>query len=254
MVLRIYWASAFILPKGVIRKSEKRLRVFLWKEGTTRDYVKVSWREVCKPLSESGEGLRDIATLNRELMFSDNGGSWGWRKLLHLRSLVRPMVDIGNGVIFYLWQDPWHHLGPLIAKFSHGPQLLELGISVKLSSVIVEGQWKWPLIIDIECLEILQLLPQIHGAVDRIIWRYENGRPTSTSLYRSAPPGLKVGWSSLFLGSLKIPKYNFILWLAILRKLSTVDKPWVSYLDACVLCDEGATEMHMHLFFRCGYA
>ncbi|KAL2228396.1 UNVERIFIED_CONTAM: hypothetical protein Sindi_1819300, partial [Sesamum indicum] len=111
MALSIYWASAFILPKGILREIEKRLRAFLWKGIGTSGYAKVAWRDVCRPASEEGQGLRDIATLNRALMskklcdvircdrtsiwvewlyngwlrdksvwtITDNCGSWGWR-------------------------------------------------------------------------------------------------------------------------------------------------------------------------------
>ncbi|XP_011084393.1 uncharacterized protein LOC105166651 [Sesamum indicum] len=167
------------------------------------------------------------------------------------------MVDyqIGDENSFYLWHDPWYHLGPLIERFPQGPRMLGLQTTDKLNSVIIEGQWHWPLVMDIECLEILHALPIIHGETDRIIWRFETGRPTIASLYRLLdPPGPKVGWSSLLSGSLKIPRHNFILWLAILGKLSTADKPWLSYLGACILCDEGAMETHTHLFFGCRYA
>ncbi|KAL2231112.1 UNVERIFIED_CONTAM: hypothetical protein Sindi_1705600, partial [Sesamum indicum] len=47
---------------------EKRLRAFVWKGTTTSGYAKVAWRDVCRPASERGQGLRDIATLNRGLM------------------------------------------------------------------------------------------------------------------------------------------------------------------------------------------
>ncbi|KAL2243319.1 UNVERIFIED_CONTAM: hypothetical protein Sindi_0449900 [Sesamum indicum] len=132
--------------------------------------------------------------------------------------------------------------------------MLGLRTTDKLSSVIIERQWHWPLVMDIECLEILHALPIIHGEADRIIWQFETGRPTVASLYRLLDPsGLKVGWSSLLSGSLKIPRHNFILWFTILGKLSTTDKPWLSYPGACILCDEGAMETHTHLFFRCCY-
>ncbi|KAL2248396.1 UNVERIFIED_CONTAM: hypothetical protein Sindi_2691900 [Sesamum indicum] len=274
MALSIYWVSAFTLPKGVIREIEKRLRAFLWKGAGTSGYAK---------------GLRDITTLNRALMskklcdvircdrtsiwvewlyngqlrdksewtVTNNGGSWGWRKLLHVHPLLRSMVDyqIGDGNSFYLWHDPWNHLGPLIERFPKSPRLLGLRTAGKLNSIITEGQWHWPLIIDMECLEILYALPIIHGEIDRIIWQFETRRPTIASLYKLLdPPGPKVGWSSLLSGSLKIPRHNFILWLAILGKLSTADKPWLSYLGAYILCDEGAMETHNYLFFRCRYA
>ncbi|KAL2236642.1 UNVERIFIED_CONTAM: hypothetical protein Sindi_0855900 [Sesamum indicum] len=271
--LSIYWASIFILPKGVIREIEKRLRAFLWKGTWTNGYAKVAWRDVCRLALEGSQGLRDIATLNRALMskklcdvircdrtsiwvewlyngrlrdksvwtITDNGGSWGWRKLLRLRPLLRSMMDyqIGDGNSFYLWHDPWHHLG--LERFPQGPRMLGFQTADKLSSVIIERQWHWPLIMDIECLEILHALPIIHSGIYRIIWRFETGRPTVASLYRLLdPPGPKVGWYSLLSGSLKIPRHNFILWLVILGKLSISDKLWLSYLGACILCDEGA--------------
>ncbi|KAL2240826.1 UNVERIFIED_CONTAM: hypothetical protein Sindi_0723800 [Sesamum indicum] len=95
----------------------------------------------------------------------------------------------------------------------------------------------------------------IHGGDDRINWRLSEGRPTTQALYRFfCPPGPKVGWSSLLSGSLKIPRHNFILWLAIQEKLPTTDKPWMTHLGRCILCDEGAEETHTHMFFRCRYS
>ncbi|KAL2235573.1 UNVERIFIED_CONTAM: hypothetical protein Sindi_1289500 [Sesamum indicum] len=187
----------------------------------------------------------------------ENGGSWGWRKLLHLLPYLRPVVEyqIGNREIFYIWQEPWHHLGPLNTQFPRGPRLLGLEESAKHSSVITNGAWQWPPITDFECLEITHNLPQIHGDDDRVIWRLEGRKPTTQDLYRLFdPPGPKVGWASLLSGSLKIPRHSFILWLAILGKLPTTDKPWLSHLVVCTLCDEGATESHSPLFFRCKFS
>ncbi|KAL2237309.1 UNVERIFIED_CONTAM: hypothetical protein Sindi_0922600 [Sesamum indicum] len=162
---------------------------------------------------------------------------------------------IGEGRSFYLWKDPWHHLGPLIARFPRGPSLLGLDESAKLQVVIDEGQWQWPFITDLECLEIIYTLPQIHGGDERIKWRFSEGRPTTQSLYRLfCPPGPKVGWSSLLSGTLKIPRHNFILWLAIQEKLPTTDKPWITHLGGCILCDEGTVETHTHMFFRCRFS
>ncbi|KAK4394239.1 hypothetical protein Sango_1894700 [Sesamum angolense] len=65
--------------------------------------------------------------------------------------------------------------------------------------------------------------------------------------------GPKVGWYSLLLGPCKIPRYSFVLWMAILDKLSTMDKTWLSHLGVCVLCGR-EMETHDHLFFRCNYS
>ncbi|KAL2224372.1 UNVERIFIED_CONTAM: hypothetical protein Sindi_2957000 [Sesamum indicum] len=110
--MSIYWASAFILPKAIIKQIEKRLRTFLWKGTSTSGYAKVAWKDVCKPINEGGQGIKDIGILNRSLMakklcdvircdrtsiwvewlkqtrlhntsiwtINEKGGSWGWRK------------------------------------------------------------------------------------------------------------------------------------------------------------------------------
>ncbi|KAL2246363.1 UNVERIFIED_CONTAM: hypothetical protein Sindi_2904500 [Sesamum indicum] len=66
--LSIYWASAFILPKAIIKEAEKRLRRFLWKGTSMTGYAKVAWKDVCKPIGEGGQGIKDIDALNRALM------------------------------------------------------------------------------------------------------------------------------------------------------------------------------------------
>ncbi|KAL2252927.1 UNVERIFIED_CONTAM: hypothetical protein Sindi_0087400 [Sesamum indicum] len=156
---------------------------------------------------------------------------------------------------FFLWHDPWHHLGPLCDSFPRGPRLLGLDESSRLSTVIHEGVWQWPLITDLECLEITHVVPTILGGEDRIIWRFENGRPTTQAIYQLFdPPGPKVGWSPLLSGSLKIARHIFILWLAIQGKLATTDKQWLAHLGPCILCNEGMTETHAHLFFQCRFS
>ncbi|KAL2237299.1 UNVERIFIED_CONTAM: hypothetical protein Sindi_0921600 [Sesamum indicum] len=274
MALSLYWASAFILPKEVINEIEKRLRTFLWKGMTTSGYPKVAWKDLCRPKDEGGLGFKDICSLNRALMtkklcdvircdrtsiwvewlyqgqlrdtsiwtIGEQGGSWGWRKILRLRNFLRTMY-------------PWHHLGPLNTTFPRGPRLLGLEESSRLSAVIQGGDLHWPPITDFECLEITHTLPTIHGGEDRIIWRFEHGQPTTQALYRLFdPPGPKVDWSSLLLGSLKIPRHLFILWLAIQCKLATTDKPWLAHLGPCASYDEGATETHGQLFFQCRFS
>ncbi|KAL2251963.1 UNVERIFIED_CONTAM: hypothetical protein Sindi_2318600 [Sesamum indicum] len=199
VALGVYWASAFILPKGVIKNIEKRLRVFLWRGMGNSGYPKVAWKEICKPKEEGGLGLKDMSTLNRALMckklcevircdrtsiwvewlrhdrlrddsiwtIPENRGPWGWRKILRLRGWLRSVVEyrISNGNEFLLWKDPWHHLGPLFDRFPRGPNSLGLHESTKLSSVIYEGHWHWPLITDMEYVEIthVQKLTVLHG-------------------------------------------------------------------------------------------
>ncbi|KAL0439692.1 UNVERIFIED_CONTAM: hypothetical protein Slati_2452200 [Sesamum latifolium] len=56
-------------------------------------------------------------------------------------------------------------------------------------------------------------------------------------------------------GPFSIPRHCFILWLAILGRLSTLDRAWWSGSDrSCILCDSGEGESHSHLFFKCEFA
>ncbi|KAL0403754.1 UNVERIFIED_CONTAM: hypothetical protein Sradi_2016200 [Sesamum radiatum] len=246
MSLNIYWAMAFILPKGIIREIEKRLRSFLWKGASGDGYQKVTWNQVCRPLEEGGQGIRDILVINLALMsrhlwkiiqencdsiwvnwiyhvrlrgksiwtVNDRMGSWGWRKLLRLRQVLRPWViyRVGMGSSFLLWHDPWHSLGPLILQFPREPQLTDSSVKAKLQEVISNGQWNWPLVPDIESLDIIFFLSTIHRGDDRISWRVEGGQFSNQEAYALFHPlGPKLGWSSLLLAPLKIPRNNFIL-------------------------------------------
>ncbi|KAK4384715.1 Retrovirus-related Pol polyprotein from type-2 retrotransposable element R2DM [Sesamum angolense] len=149
--LEVYWAMAFILPKGIINEMIKRLRTFLWKGTSSSGYPKVAWEVVCRPREEGGQGIKDIFALNRALMskhlwavikqdrtsiwvdwifqvrlrdcsiwtVKENKGGWGWRKMLTLRHTLLSHIHfrVGDGTSFLLWHDPWHPLGPLITRF-----------------------------------------------------------------------------------------------------------------------------------------
>ncbi|KAK4407908.1 putative ribonuclease H protein [Sesamum angolense] len=131
------------LPLRVIREVEKR-------GSLEKTRQRGGNGEVVCPKEEGGLGIRDILALNKALMcrhlwnviqgnqssiwvrwiahnqlrhksvwtMDVKGGSWGWRKLIRLRSALLPYIElkIGDGESFSLWHDPWHSLGPLIQQ------------------------------------------------------------------------------------------------------------------------------------------
>ncbi|KAL0285318.1 UNVERIFIED_CONTAM: hypothetical protein Sradi_7176900 [Sesamum radiatum] len=288
--LQVYWAMAFILPKHIIKEIEKRLRNFLWKGNLDTGYAKVSWQQVCRPVNEGGLGIRDIHSLNKGLMsrhlwriishdsnsiwvswifhyrlqnssvwtIRTRKGTWGWRKLIRLRDALRPHVvyQIGDGTSFSLWHDPWHPRGPLLPQFPLGHTHTFIPSSAPLSTVISEDTWSWPHITDMESIDITHDLPTIHGGQDRILWTGPRGSFSSAAAYDLfRPPGPTVDWTSLLVGTFRIPRHRFILWLAVQGRLSTTDKPWLQHLGSgCVLCQDGIPESHEHLFFMCPFA
>ncbi|KAK4383988.1 hypothetical protein Sango_3101000 [Sesamum angolense] len=148
-------------------------------------------------------------------------------------------------------------------KLYHAPRRQHLHRRHRLSHprpcvhvVIKDGQWNCPMITDIACLEIAYMLPPISEGPDRISWKFKDGSfNTSTAYEPFHPPGPKVFWSSLLIGPFKIPKNCFILWLAIVGRLSTLDKPWLYHIGRFrILLLDGVPETHDHLLFSCSFS
>ncbi|KAK4382502.1 hypothetical protein Sango_2864500 [Sesamum angolense] len=195
-----------------------------------------------RPIEEGGLGIKDILALNRALMSK------------HLWAVIKQ-----DEPLFGLIGSSRFDFGTV--RFGQLRKTSELGLTStglldKLPGVIKDGQRNWPLITDIACLEITHMLPPILEGPDRISWKSKDGSfNTSTAYELFHPSGPKVFWSSLLTGSFKIPKNYFILWLAIMGRLSTLDKPWLHHIGgSCILCQDGVPETHDHLFFSCSFS
>ncbi|KAL0294623.1 UNVERIFIED_CONTAM: hypothetical protein Sangu_3214200 [Sesamum angustifolium] len=114
--LHMHWASVFILPKGVLKLLERKMRTFLWQGPSGGRQAKVAWDQICKPKAEGGLGLRSLIIMNQALIlkqlwrvlqndgssiwvdwiqryrlrhstlwtFNCTTGSWCWKKMLKL--------------------------------------------------------------------------------------------------------------------------------------------------------------------------
>ncbi|KAL0295583.1 UNVERIFIED_CONTAM: hypothetical protein Sangu_3193500 [Sesamum angustifolium] len=154
-------------------------------------------------------------------------------------------------------RDIWHERGPLCLSYPRGPAVTGLPLSSTLSSVLQGNQWCWPASTDADIVEIMSQLPPTQpSAADRICWISASGKYTLQSAKLLLQPTTpRVHWHGLIQGKFKIPRHGFILWLAFLERLSTMDKPWVPRAaDACVLCDGQFIETHDHLFFKCWFS
>ncbi|KAL0310468.1 UNVERIFIED_CONTAM: hypothetical protein Scaly_2925500 [Sesamum calycinum] len=258
-----HWCSVFILPKGVLKAIEAKLRNFLWRGGTATGGYKVAWEQVCKPISHGGLGIRNIQTMMNNALMSkhlwqiliqkhdsiwvswitkhrlkhgtvwavkETEGSWIWKKLLKLRARLLHGIQyhVGDGAEFKLWLDPWHPDGALLNKHPHGPFITGLPMDSNLSTVIDGDEWKWPSAYHMDINDIMSRLPAIHhGQPDVIVWKNSSGRYTSKDAYELfSPISTPVEWAPLLHGRFHTPRHTFILWLATLERLSTLDKPW----------------------------
>ncbi|KAL0284503.1 UNVERIFIED_CONTAM: hypothetical protein Sradi_7196400 [Sesamum radiatum] len=126
-----------------------------------------------------------------------------------------------------------------------------------LQEVIHQGQWRWPSSADFDIQEIVSDLPLIYPhQTDEIKWKFNTGMCTTSALLSLLQPASpRVGWHHLLSGKFKIPRHGFILWLAILERLSTMDRIWVPQANSsCVLCGGLAEESHSHMFFECSFS
>ncbi|KAL0288341.1 UNVERIFIED_CONTAM: hypothetical protein Sradi_7099200 [Sesamum radiatum] len=126
-------------------------------------YPREAWEVVCRPIEEGGQ-------------VKENKGAWVGGKCSHLDIHCCPISSSVLGM------------------------LTNTGLLDKLYVVMEDGQWNWPMITDIACLEITHMLPPISEGPDRISWKSNDGSfNTSTAYDLFHPPGPKVVWSSLLL-------------------------------------------------------
>ncbi|KAL0302261.1 UNVERIFIED_CONTAM: hypothetical protein Sangu_3110200, partial [Sesamum angustifolium] len=169
--LHTYWTSAFILPKGVLKTLEKKMRQFLWQGSAGRGNAKVAWEWISKPKEEGGLGIRRLTTTNQALMLKQlwrilqndgtsiwvdwiqryrlrhstiwtfNGalGSWGWKKMLKLRLYFREGLSTQSVTAL----------------------LLAFG---RILGTNERHQWCWPTSTDTDFLGLTSQLPPLHSS------------------------------------------------------------------------------------------
>ncbi|XP_074299794.1 uncharacterized protein LOC141630962 [Silene latifolia] len=99
-----YWASIFVLPKGVLSRVDAICRNFLWEGHVEYNSVpRVAWHKVCVPKREGGLGLKDSHVWNVATIDSPSSdASWHWKKIYKVRDLIKDGFvsndwSIGNG-------------------------------------------------------------------------------------------------------------------------------------------------------------
>ncbi|KAL8255425.1 hypothetical protein R6Q59_033646 [Mikania micrantha] len=259
-----------------------------------RGKAKVKWKDCCLPLQQGGLGLKSLKTWNDALMAKHTWNiithkkslwvrwvykyhlkgmsfwevslrkvaSWGWRKILQQRDLLRNHIVsiVGDGKSTSAWFDNWHPCGPLDRILS--PRNINEGDfnrATLVADVLTNHSWKWP---DdwVVRFPLLANYPPIHLTVnvpDRIVWRTNEGIDTQFHVglvwkdIRQATN--EVPWFRLVWFSQNIPRHAFTMWLAIKNKLRTHDvvKGWnINTEDKCYFCKR-VPDSIPHLFFEC---
>ncbi|XP_022040602.1 uncharacterized protein LOC110943154 [Helianthus annuus] len=301
--MHTYWATVFMLPAKIVHDLERCMRGFLW-AGSTQQSVKakVAWKVVCLPKYEGGLGIRCISDVNKALlsshvwsvltnrkslwvqwihMYKLKGKSfwefpsrgrmtWGWRKLLAIRSLLRPFLwsSIGNGARTNVWSDMWCDHGPL-SRFISPRRIANAGFhlqSTVADLVSQNGEWTWPIAwYDLFPVLINVQVPKFSDRQDRMVWKDLDGNSCHFSS-REVWNNIRhreniVPWVNMVWFKQCIPRHSFHMWLVIRNKLKTQDRlsVWEAgsasnlNLMCCPLCCYDRDSRN-HLFFECSFA
>jgi hypothetical protein len=269
------------------------LAAFLWRGTSLSSAgAKVAWHTICYPEQEGGLGVKRLKTWNQAATLKHiwnlltnkdtvwtswihafllrgksfwqvpmpSNPSWTWRKLLQSRDWCRGWftVNIGNGSSTFLWYDYWLPEGKRFIDMHTLRTLTATGLpwNARVSSIINEGHWNFPM--HITGLHaswqsiVFHPKPQLE---DHCVWK---GNSTGNFSIRSAwdllrdkRPLNNIHLLLWFKGH--IPRQSFILWLAGLGRLRTMDRLHSAEIirnRTCILCGLH-TETHAHLFFEC---
>ncbi|GKE69511.1 homeodomain-like protein [Tanacetum coccineum] len=273
--MQVYWAYVLVIPHGIVSDIQQLIRGFLWCNGEyKRGKAKVVWDDICLPKREGGLGIRSLEVFNLALMTTHIWNivsnkeslwvrwihtyklrgrtfwdvqpkqemSWGWRKLLQLRDIVKPFF--------------WVH----IAREGYT-------LKANVADLLSNGNWNWPLAWLAKAPNLTYIPAPIldNNRPDCIRWCDSKGNMDDFSVKLAweelRPRGNEVLWFHIVWFAHCIPRHAFHFWLVMRRSLKTQDKlrPWdvapnkaLSSLR-CLLCGL-QMDSHEHLFFECGFS
>ncbi|XP_074282785.1 uncharacterized protein LOC141607328 [Silene latifolia] len=215
--LHSYWASLFVLPKGIIQRIEATCRNFLW-DGSAeyRRSPLVAWDTICRPKQEGGLGLK-----NQEL--------WNIAMVGRLVDWIATKKDS-------LWVQ-WVN-----ANYLKGSSWQEY-------TATSNSSWVWR--------RICRVKQVIANGYSQGVWQVQRTGYTPAGCYewlRGARS--KVDWHKAIWDSWNLPKHRFMGWLIAHKSLHTYSrlKGFGLNVDGmCFLCGQ-ADETQEHLFFECAFS
>ncbi|XP_048605414.1 uncharacterized protein LOC125582968 [Brassica napus] len=167
----------------------------------------------------------------------DNKGSWMWRKILKLRPLAYQFIrfEARDGNTAFFWFDDWLQMGRLI-DITGPVGTCHLGIArnARLKGAVLHSRW------NIRGLRNryfhalydriqTEPVPNDCSGNDVILWKHDDDtyRPCFSSRrtwdqIRSRKA--TAFWSKTVWFTQGVPRFSFIVWLAVLNRLSTGDR------------------------------
>ncbi|GJR46966.1 reverse transcriptase domain, reverse transcriptase zinc-binding domain protein [Tanacetum coccineum] len=193
----------------------------IWKLLTSKESLWVKWIHAYKL---NNRNFWDVQTASNV--------SWGWRKLLQIRHIIRPRIwyKIGNGKKASVWFDKWEDSCPSMNSLSYRA-IANAGFSLddKIKDVVSNDACKWPStwFVAYPVLISMPIPILIEDQEDILQWRKYDGSFDSFSV-REAWNAIRehaneVDWFHLVWSHHSIPRHAIHMWL-IMRRLKTHDR------------------------------
>lgn len=272
----IYFMICFKLPKWVLNRIDKGRRLFLWGRSSRlgRGISLCNWGTVCLPKKWGGLGLSDLYLRNISLLLRwwwkgykepqsmwtllitriswqgifvsgpklwSQQGSFFWGDLISIKHLFDWSTTwiIGDGSAISYWYDHWG-----------GKPLKSVG------SRCINSAWS----LQKACEQLDISIDLCVDQSDELTWRWAaSGSYTAKSAYHILIQGGLVRWQFWCTWCYYIPPtVKLFLFLLLKDKLLTrevLQRRSFNCPDIfCPMCDSGAVETSLHLFFQCQHS
>nr|GEZ77206.1 hypothetical protein [Tanacetum cinerariifolium] len=274
LVLYVY------LSITISNEVERLMRVFLWNYGDfKKGKAKIKWVDVCKPKVEGGLGKKDkvlwktvsgrlkdfsVNTVWNDLRVCSDIVPWAtlvWFNQCIPRYAFMVWLAIHGRLMTQYLMGIWEKNGDMRCVFcknvpdSHDHLFFECELSKKVWDCLkcmvrmdhALDRWR-------EMSECSKIKP---GKKDKVLWKTVSGRLKDFSV-NTVWNDLRVcsdivPWAKLVWFNQCIPRYAFMVWLAIHGRLMTqyLMGIWEKNGDMrCVFC-KNVPDSHDHLFFEC---
>ncbi|XP_060170867.1 uncharacterized protein LOC132601823 [Lycium barbarum] len=216
IAIKSFWSQMFPIPKKIIQQIETLFKIFLWTLGV----------EAKKKALVSWETLC-WPKIAGEMNLSD---IYVWNRVAILKQLWN--LSKKKDTLWMQWvhayylrgQNPWNATAKQASWIIQ--KIPQASKCITNTQVSVEG------ILTADSFSIRDIYKQIRGDYP------------------------KVEWSRVVCNNQSCPKWVFITYLALKKRLYTRD--WLDYwgIHTCLLCPlcEVEVERHQHLFFQCNYS
>lgn len=213
--------------------------------------LKLIWR-VLLGLSLWGKWIKAYLLKKRsfwEVKDSTQVGSWMWRRILKLREIAKRFFkkEVGNGRSISFWYDQWSEKGTLFDRLGdRGVVAMGIRKEATLEEAITRfrrrRKHRDELLNNIEAEMDMVKRKLSSNLEDKNLWRGRRGfedKFSTNEMWLLLRDNSDIcSWAKGIWFSMGTPKYGFITWLAVLNRMSTMDRvsAWNPSVDmTCVL-------------------